>query len=91
MALEERVGNLEIEVGQQNRLLSYFAGEFQNLGSLLTGITQRLDRMEGRSEARFDNLDARVTRVEIRLTNLEADVALIKGWLAPPSEDGSGA
>ena len=30
-------------------------------------------------------------RIEARLTNLEADVALIKGWLAPPSEDGSGA
>ena len=73
MALEERVGNLETEVGQQNQLLSYFAGEFQNLGSLLTGITQRLDSMEA------------------RLTNLEVDVALIKGWLAPPSEDGSGA
>ena len=73
MALEERVGNLEIEVGQQNQLLSYFAGEFQSLGNLLTGIIQRLDRMEA------------------RLTNLETDVALIKGWLAPPSEDGSGA
>ena len=27
-------------------------------------------------------------RIEARLTNLEADVALIKGWVEPRSEDG---
>lgn len=78
MTLDERVTRLEIEVGQQNELLSMFAEAFLRLNATVTGISQRLDR-----------IDARLDSIENRLTNVETDLAILKSWLGPPSENGN--
>ena len=78
MTLEERVTRLEVELGQQNELLSRFADVFLRLDASVTGISQRLDRIE-----------ARLDSIENRLTNVEADLAILKSWLGPPSGNGN--
>ena len=91
MTLEERVTRLEVEFARRNdqddrvlQVVERLTVAVRSLQQTVERIETRMDRMETRFDARFDT-------VEIRLTNLEADVALIKGWLAPPSADGSGA
>ena len=85
MTLDERVTRLEVEVGQQNELLSKFAEAFVRLETAVIGISQRLDRIE----VRLDSIEARLTNVENRLTNVESDLAILKSWLGPPSENGN--
>ena len=69
--LEERMTQVEVAVAQHTDLFSRFAAVSENLTTALSGISQRLDR------------------IEARLTNVEADLAILKGWLGPSSENGN--
>ena len=80
MALEERVTRLEVEFARRNDQDDRVLEVLENLTVGVRSLRQGQNRM-----------GARLDSIEFRLTSLETDVALIKGWLTPPSADGSGA
>ena len=82
---------VEVAVAQHAELFSRFAAVSENLTTALSGISQRLDRIEARFGDMETRFEVRFESIEARLTNIETDLAIVKEWVDPRSEDSSEA
>ena len=71
---------LEERIAQGEIAVGRHSESLSHLATILDGLTNAVSGMT-----------RRLGRIEARLTNIETDLVIVKGWLAPPSENGSEA